>query len=210
MEFYFPGFANASRCLQCRLSFLMQKKIIYLQLLLLVVISISCGEKSKPIKEPDRFLEYLNQYQIDSLENLLADSFQIVRTYTNFKTDRVSFFGDYLRRTEAYNGKYKVMDIVTASGATVYLVEDQSDYIDFLGVKPPTWKIRIDRNSKGKVYLVLIDTTESFTKYSRDMLSAEAYFDKWLEQSHPGETLENLHQDDKLLFDRLKEFSNKK
>ena len=188
----------------------MQRKIIYLQLLLFGVISISCGQKPKLIKDPDSFLEYLNQYQTDSLENLLADNFQIVRTYTDYKTDRASFFGDYLKRTKAYNGKYKVMDVVTASGAKVYLVEDQSDYIDFLKVKPPTWKIKIDRNSESKVFLVTMDTTETFAKYSRDMLSAEAHFDKWLEQSHPGETLEILHQDDKLLFGRLKEFSDKK
>ena len=171
------------------------------------IILFSCTQKTKP--QSDEFLELLNSYQTDSLQSILATNFIINRTYTNYKTDLNLFLGEYMQKSKAFNGKYNIIKVISTKEPKVFLIEDQSDYLKYLQVSFPTWKIMIRRNPENKIEGVTFDTTETFGKYSLDIKAKEASFNKWLENKYPNETLELLHENNKLLFERLKMYSSR-
>jgi hypothetical protein len=172
----------------------------------LVGTLISCKQETKP--QPEEFLVFLNNYQTDSLQRILADNFQIKRTYTNYTTDRNSFFREYIQKSKAFNGKYNITKVIKTDEPRTYLAEDQSDYLKYLRVSFPTWKIIIARNSDNKIEAVTFDTTETFRKYTVDIQKQEASFKKWHEEKYPKEVFELLFENNKLLFERLEMYYN--
>jgi hypothetical protein len=81
-----------------------------------------------------KFLSFLNDYQKDSLQNLITNDFQLKRTYTKYDNDKSSFLDKYLPNSRAYNGKYIILSVISDIEPKKYLVEDQSDYLKYLNV----------------------------------------------------------------------------
>jgi hypothetical protein len=156
-----------------------------------------------------KFLNFLNDYQKDSLQNLITDDFQLKRTYTKYDNDKSSFLDKYLPYSRNYNGKFKLLKVISDIEPATYLVEDQSDYLKYLKVEYPTWKITIETEDH-KVKRVTIDTTETYQKYATDLKIAEEIFMAWLKSNYPKDTQEILYDQEGLLTKRLKEYAEKK
>jgi hypothetical protein len=177
-------------------------KLIYTTFLLLLVTLTAWGQSQKNIS--DIFFEFLNSYQKDSLQNILTDDFQLNRTYTTYSNDKSSFLDKYLRNSKAFNGKYKILKVISENEPKQFLVEDQSDYLKYLNVDYPTWKITIFTKN-NKINMVTIDTTETYEKYSANIKIADEIFMNWLKSNYPNVSQEMLYNEEGLLAKRLKE-----
>ena len=179
--------------------------------ILITIFCFSCNHKfqnNSTNESSDNFIKFLNHYQKDSLQDILAKNFQLTRTYTNYKNDLNSFLGEYLEYSKAFNGKYRILETISFTEPKIYLVEDESAYLEYLRVALPKWKITIKRNVQNKVEQVIIDTTSSFERYKTEISSKEEYFKNWLKINHPTENLEELQKNKGLLFERLKLYYN--
>lgn len=179
-------------------------------LLAFLFVLLSIGVHSQTTNSPaNKFFEFSNSYLKDSLSNLLSDDFQLVRTYTTYANDKSSFLDTYLLHSKSFNGKFKILKVVSATEPQEFLVEDQSDYLKYLKVGYPTWKITVSTKD-NKVNRVTIDITESYPKYEEDLRIADEKFVAWIKANYPSETQEVLYTQQGLLPKRLKEYSLKK
>ena len=173
-----------------------------------ISLSLTSCVQSQP-NTSEKFFEFLNSYQEDSLRNILTDDFQLNRTYTTYSNDKSSFFDEYLPNSKSYNGKYKILKVISEIEPKQFLVEDQSDYLKYLNVDYPTWKITI-YTKHNKINLVTIDTTETYEKYLSNIKIADELFMSWLKSNYPDITQEMLSNQEGLLAKRLKEYAEKK
>lgn len=178
-----------------------------LTFLFLLFSLTTCGQNTPSVS--DKFFDFLNNYQIDSLRNLLTDDFQLKRTYTTYFNDKSSFLENYLPNSKNYNGKYEILKVITDIEPQQFLVEDQSDYLKYLKVDYPTWKITISIED-NRISQVTIDTTETYKKYSANIKVADEIFMAWLKANYPEDTQEILYNQEGLLVKRLKEYAEKK
>lgn len=169
---------------------------------------VSCGQNSNP-NVAQKFLAFLNNYQIDSLDILVADNFQLKRTYTTYTNDKLSFIEEYIPAVENHKGMYRILKTTANGPITDFLVEDQSDYLKYLIIPYPTWKIQIMANSKEKIESMIIDTTENYPAYLIEAKEKGHQFEEWMKGKYPAETNEILYKTKGLLIQRLKEYSNK-
>ncbi len=186
----------------------MTKNFTILTILLGLTCFVSCGQNSRT-NPADKFLSFLNRYQVDSLQTLLSDNFQLKRTYTTYTNDKKSFIEKYVPNSKNLNAAYKVLTTIQNGQTTDFLVEDQSDFLKYLGIDNPRWKVQVTTNEQEKIVLVTIDTTESHQAYLTQTKEKGEQFEKWLKQKHPGETQEQLYNIAGLLTQRLKEYSTK-
>ena len=160
-------------------------------------------------KTAEVFLTYLNNYQIDSLQMLITDSFQINRTYTSISHDKSTFINKYVPNSKNNNGKFNIIKSNTIGNVTEFLVEDQSDYLKYLDIEFPQWIIKIKVNEQNKVENMTIDTTKNYNDYMTQTKEMGNKFESWLTEKYPNETIEILFNTEGLLTQRLKEFSSK-
>lgn len=172
---------------------------------LFLLISLASFGQKKPSPE-DHFFNWLNNYQKDSLRNLLAEDFLLRRTYTTYFNDKSSFLDKYIPDSKAYNGKYKILKVITDIEPRQFLVEDQSDYLKYLNVGYPTWNITLMVKDE-KIQQVIIDTTEAYQKYLEEIKVADEKFMTWLKFNYPGDTREILNNQEGLLVKRLIEYA---
>ena len=182
------------------------KKILFTIIAGISLSLTSCVQSQS--NTSDKFFEFLNSYQEDSLRNILTDDFQLNRTYTTYSNDKSSFLDEYLPNSKAYNGKYKILKVISEIEPKQFLVEDQSDYLKYLNVDYPTWKITI-YTKHNKINLVTIDTTETYEKYLANIKIADELFMSWLKSNYPEITQEMLSNQEGLLAKRLKEYAEK-
>lgn len=186
----------------------MTKNSTILTLLLGLTFFVSCAQNSKT-NPAGKFLEFLNSYQIDSLQVLISDNFQLKRTYSPYSNDKKSFIDRYVPISKNFNAKYKIIKTTYSEQTTVFLVEDQSDYLKFLNIGYPKWKIQFVINGQDKIERMTIDTTENYQVYLTQTKEKSEQFESWLKQKYPGETNEILYNTTGLLTQRLKEYSSK-
>ncbi|MES1181905.1 MAG: hypothetical protein ABUL44_03830, partial [Flavobacterium sp.] len=140
--------------------------------------------------QKSNFFEFLNNYQSDSLQSLLADNFEIVRTFTNNKTDRKRFFEYYMPVSKNFNSKFKILKSEITEQSEKYLVEDESDYLRVLNIDFPEWNITLYKNSKNQIERAIFDTTKTFQKYLLQSNSKGKAFETWLHLKYPDEKIE--------------------
>lgn len=186
---------------------IMIRFILKLTFLLLMTSVTASGQNTQ--SSAGKFFDFLNSYQKDSLQNILTDDFQLKRTYTTYSNDKNSFLEKYVPNSKAFNGKYKILKIITDIEPQQFLVEDQSDYLKYLDVDYPTWKITIATEQK-KINQVTIDTTDVYQNYLADIKIADEKFTTWLKVKYPEDTQEELYNQEGLLTKRLKEYAEKK
>jgi hypothetical protein len=157
------------------------------------------------------FLDFVNNYQGDSLNNILAEDFQLTSPNTvSNNINKKTFLGEYLKTTKAFNGKYNIIKVVSENEPKTFLIKDQSDYLKFLKVESPIWKITITKNDDSKIKEVRMDTTTNFNEYVTNIQTKEQLFNNWLKKNYPKETLEILHDNDYLLLKRMKSYFENK
>lgn len=179
----------------------------FILILFICLTTCSCAHRLK--STPDKFLDFLNNYQTDNLRVLVADSFQLQRTYITYKNDKTSFIEEYVPNSKNFNGKYTVLKATYNKQTTEFLVKDQSDYLKYLDIDYPKWKIILTTNSKGKISSMTIDSTESYQTYLLQVKQKDENFESWLKVNYPNETKENLYSTTGLLTKRLKEYAEK-
>lgn len=187
----------------------MTKNSTLLTTLLILTFINACGQNSKPTPA-NKFLDFLNNYQIDSLQRLISDDFHIKRTFGPYMNNKKSFVEKYVPVSKNLNGKYIIIKSTNSGKATIFLVEDQSDYFKYLDIDYPKWKVRITTNAQEKVESMVIDTTESYQTYLIQMKDKSEPFESWMKQKYPTETREILYNTEGLLAQRLKEYSKRK
>jgi len=153
----------------------------------------------------EKFFDFLNNYQKDSLDNLLTEDFKLLRTYSDFRNNKTTFLDDYISYSKAYNGKYEIVRVISNTEPQQFLVVDRSDYFKYLKIENPKWIISVF-SDKNKVKQVNIDSTNSYSRYLKDMRVKNSDFDNWLEQKHPELTLDAIIKADGLLIKLLKEY----
>lgn len=188
--------------------FRMTKHSTIFTLLLGLTFFVSCGQNLKS-NTADKFLNFLNNYQIDSLRAVLADNFQLERTYTTYTNDKNSFIDKYVPNSKIFNAKYKIIKRNNSGRTTEFLVEDQSDYLKYLDIDYPKWEIKIAANGQEKIENMTIDTTENYQTYLTQTKKKGEQFESWLKQNYPDETNNILYSTTGLLTQRLKEYSTK-
>lgn len=162
----------------------------------------------KHYQQPTKFLEFLNQYEKDSLNTILADDFYYISLNTNSDSiDKQTFLGERLKRIKVFHGEYNLLKILSKTEPEVFLVEDRSDYLKLLNVDFPIWKITIKKDINSKIKQVIQDTTGNFEKYCAAIQSKEEVFKNWLKIKYPKETLMELHENDSLLLERMKQYA---
>jgi hypothetical protein len=180
-------------------------KIISLKILIVLLITqYLYGQKI--VLQEEKFIYFLNAYQTDSLQNLITNKFELIRTYSNLRNDRNTFLQDYVSASKAYNGKYEILKIINNSKPRKFLVEDKSDYFKYLKIENPTWVFTIFLNG-NKIQKLNIDSTKGYSKFQSDIRRKNMDFDSWVKEKHKDITLENITKSDGLLFKLLKEYS---
>ncbi|MCZ4245302.1 hypothetical protein [Pedobacter punctiformis] len=187
----------------------MTKHSTILTLIFGFIFFVSWGQNPKPTPA-DRFLNFLNNYQIDSLRVIVADNFELQRTYTKYINDKKSFLENYVPQSKVFNGKYKILKRAENKYETEYNVQDQSNYLKYLKITYPKWKIKILTNHKNMIEHMLIDTTGNYQLYLTQLKQKTKKFEKWVSQKHPTEYLKDIYANERRLTTLLKEYSMNK
>jgi len=154
-------------------------------------------------------MDFLNNYQTDSLRTLLDDNFQVKRTYVTFTNDKATFIDTYIPTSKNFNGKYIILNSSYDQRESEYLVEDRSDYFKYLKIDYPKWKIKLTVNEQSKIETMTIDSTETYQTYKFQMQQKDKEFEIWLATNYPNETKEKLYSTSGLILKRLKEYAEK-
>lgn len=181
-------------------------RLISLKILLLLLSFKVLGQCIPT--DASKFFNFLNVYQKDSLEALLHEDFQLLRTYAKYTNNKFTFLNNYLTYSKAYNGKFKILQVINDKEPYQILVEDQSFYLKYLHVEYPIWKFNISSKDE-KINLVIIDTIDGYQKYLTSIKVADDNFSVWLKMHYPLEEKDELIKQEGLLLKRLQEFSEK-
>ena len=174
----------------------------------LAMLLISCGSKSQNTTA-EKFLDFYNHYQTDSLQNLLADNFIFSRTFISYKNDKASFLKDIQERISKTNSVFIITHTEQKGYVTHFQVKDKSDYFDYLGIDPPGWKLEVHEDAQNKISYCLLDTTESFGRYKTQSEEKYRAFQNWYSSKHPGSE-NNFPTDMDTLIPLMKEYSKQK
>jgi len=183
-------------------------KNIYILTLLQSLLTLTCYGQN-PKSNSDKFMDFLNNYQTDSLRTLLDDNFQVKRTYVTFTNDKATFIDTYIPTSKNFNGKYIILNSSYDQRESEYLVEDRSDYFKYLKIDYPKWKIKLTVNEQSKIETMTIDSTETYQTYKFQMQQKDKEFEIWLATNYPNETKEKLYSTSGLILKRLKEYAEK-
>jgi hypothetical protein len=164
----------------------------------------SCTQKNSMKKEKsiaDKYFEFYNNYQIDSMATILNDNFQIRKTYDTQIVDKKTFLNSHMPYSKTVHKKYEVIE----GDSGKYVVEEQSDNCKYIGVIYPTWKMTITHHN-GKINDILIDKTADFEIYSSDMLTKTIDFMDWMKTRYSNEYIDSVASDDEALMKMKKTY----
>jgi len=178
-------------------------KVSTIIFLFCLLCSTGCRQNRQSLV--DKYYNYLNNYQSDDLQNILADDFKITLTYTDYFYNRADFFDRYLRIYKAYKEKSSIVKTISDKEPKKFLVEDNSDYLQYFNVDRPKWIVTF-MTADNKIQEINIDTTETSGNYFKEIKEKSDGFTKWLKTKYPEETSTILHETEGLFLKRLKEY----
>lgn len=165
----------------------------------------------KPATPGERFIAHMNAYSIDSLDAMLANDFELSRTFVKLSHTKESFLHSYIPLTRRLHGRFVVTDKNTGGNPEEFWVEDHSVFFTFLYIPHPNWKLQVYKTTNNRIARVVIDTTVGYAQYVQTARFMSDQFEKWLKEAHPTESLNYLTNDTTSLYSkRLLEFRNKK
>jgi hypothetical protein len=176
------------------------KKVLFF-LLLLPLLSAAQEQTAM------RFMNYMNEYQADSLRSMLSENFVLTRTFTSYTNDKTSFIDKYISNAKNCNAKFISIKTLKADNPVQFLAEDKSDYLKYLDIRPLLWKISITVNN-DKIESMTVDTVKGATnEYFTQIRVKMKMFEDWLNKEYPGEINGRLYEEPGLLTRRLSEFA---
>ena len=189
----------------------MKQALVHITFSFAIICCCSCKQSPEQVRTPaEKFLNFLNTYQSDSLRSLLADNFRFHRGYINTSYDKQTFLDKYVSRSKDLHAGFKVVQTSSKDNITSFWVEDQSDYLKYLDIPTYTWVLSIETDQQQKITGMLIDTTEGYTKYNAAALEKGDKFRQWLNEKYPEDSTEIIQNTEGLLTKRLMEYSNSK
>lgn len=154
----------------------------------------------------EKFVMFYNQYQTDSLTNLLDKNFTYTRTFSSYTNDKQSFLNDLQNRTAIMHASLNIISSDQQEFISRFTVKDKSDYFTYLGINPPTWILIVYTNHEHKISACKLDTTTSYRKYNNESAKKYEAFKKWYDQKHTGQTVD-LPTETAALITLLKEYA---
>ncbi len=173
-----------------------------------MLLFLSCTN-NPPKTAAEKFLDFYNHYQTDSLQNLLADNFVFSRTFASYKNDKDGFLKDLKERFSKTNSVFIIRHTEQEGPVTRFDVKDKSDYFDYLGIDPPSWTLEVREDAENKIAFCLLDTTESYGRYKIQAEEKYKAFQHWYFSKHPGSE-NNFPIDMDILIPLMKEYSKQK
>lgn len=183
------------------------RKVYIILLLVTGLNQLYCYGQASGSAAVHKFFAFVNNYQVDSLQSLLTDDFQLRRTYTSYGHDKRSFLENYIPQSKNFNGKFSIVSVIPKQQVASVLVEDQSDYLNYLRIDFPKWEFQLSMNERGQIVKATIDTTTGYELYLKQVVEKSQRFEEWLKQTYPGES-NTSPQDSGLLLRRLKEYAD--
>lgn len=166
---------------------------------------MTCATNAQQNNVANKFISFTNSWQTDSLSKLLSDDFKLIRTYNQIERDKNWYTGYYMSVSRACHGAFDIIQ-TNSDRPTVFIVEDNSDFIQYLGVAKPKWQITVATRGE-EVYLVTIDSLKGAYRYFKELTTAVEEFESWLKETHPAEIKKDLFANEILLPKRLKEYA---
>lgn len=155
-----------------------------------------------------QLIGFLNSYQAQKLARITSDDFIIVSGWSSYITSREDFLGEYIHISKAVNAKFNIRDTLSLKPEK-YRVEDESDYLKLLEIDYPEWILSFEYEKSGKVSVMRLDTTDSYTRFKEQYAAKERLFYSWLSLQYPADSATNLGKKPKLLMERLREYRNR-
>jgi len=174
-----------------------------------IITTIAClGYKNTPTVG-ERYIAHMNTFNADSLNVLLDDSFKLSRTFAKVTHTKTTFLTQYLPLCQSLHARYDILEKAGGNPEEI-LVQDHSDFFTLLQIPEPRWKLKIYKTPANLISKVEIDTTEGYAAYQQTAAFMNTQFVKWLEETHPDESLNILVADKNNLYSkRLLEFRNR-
>lgn len=168
-----------------------------------MIFGVAIGQNSADVTLD--FFKYINAYRADKLDPLLAEDFEMKRTYAVAKHDKNTFLYSFIPGSKACHGKFKVLKILGNNEPRQFLVEDQSDYMKYFGIDSPTWIFTIVTKD-NLIQHVTVDTNETYRPYRTALQHAHAPFIDWLKANYPWEYQTDRYFEAGRLSRRLREY----
>lgn len=175
--------------------------------LLVCIILGSCSKKTE--SNPDKFIRFVNNYAVDSLDSILSDKFEIKRTFVKYENDKSSFLNSYMKTLKENGGHISIQRKETTGDTSRYVVKTGSYFFTYLHIEPPTMIYTFVCDQQQKITTIFIDTSGSFHKYQEEISKEMDLFKAWLQLHHPGESDTDLVKTQGLLESCLKAYSEK-
>lgn len=156
----------------------------------------------KPKTVGERFINFANTYNTDSLETILADDFILKRNFTTFTNDRESYLINYTRNAARLHGRFDIISKTGNGNPEVFLVENSSDVFTYLLDEKAKWQLSVHTNKDKQVDVVQIDTAAGYNQFKQRLIFVQSKFDKWLSKAHPDESPNMLVGDTTGLYTR--------
>lgn len=127
----------------------------------------------------ERFFNALNQYQGDSLKNMLGFDFKYRSTtfQCNESMDE-KCFAAFVSTAYRFQKKYAVKKVINEE-QRMFLVEEQGEFLRCLGVQYPIYKISISLDYQGKISGFTIDTIANDYIFQKELHQKGDKFEAW-------------------------------
>jgi hypothetical protein len=168
-----------------------------------IMYGVADGQHSATVI--DDFFRFTNAYRAEKLAPLVAEDFEMMRTYAPAKHDKNTFLYSFIPGSKACHGKHKVLKILGNNAPRQFLVEDQSDYLKYFGIDSPTWIFTIVTKD-NLIQHVTVDTNETYRPYRTALLRAHAPFIDWLKANYLWEYQTDRYFKAGRLSRRLREY----
>ena len=151
------------------------------------------------------FFRFTNAYRAEKLAPLVAEDFEMKRTYAAAKHDKNTFLYSFIPGSKACHRKYKVLKTLANNAPRQFLVEEQSDFLKYFGIDSPTWIFTIV-TADNLIQHVNVDTNETYRPYRTALQRAHAPFLDWLQANYPWEYQTDRYFEAGRLSRRLREY----
>jgi hypothetical protein len=156
-------------------------------------------------KKGKMFIHSLNTYNTKQLEKMISTDFCITRDFTSFQHNRSSFLSSYIHNSKILRAKFEILTMQQSENQLELIVLDYSDYITYLAIKAPTWKIILSFQDATINRMHIVATAES-KNYLNLVKLKDDQFKSWHEAHYPLEELAIDNLLNPIYIQRLKEF----
>lgn len=182
----------------------MTRKLIVTPFILSIVFLTACNNKQSTA---EKFMDYMNNYQIDQLKDITTDDFEMQHIFTGFNLDKDDFIEKYIKDSKNQKAKHHIISSTTDGLSTDYVIEDQNEYAALLKIDYSKLKFKVTTNTEQKVESVIVDTIKGYQKYTDLARAKLEKFQTWLMNKYPDDNGDVYDKNPELAIQRLREYA---